>query len=362
MKLLFIEPFYGGSHKAFADGLICNSAHSIDKVTLPAVNWNWRTRGAAFYFSQAVDDFGKYDGIITTSLMRLADFRAFTDNRLPPVMVYFHENQLTYPLAPDEKRNQHLCMGDISTALCADRIIFNSNFHMTSFFHSIENHLASVPDYPPDWALQKITSKSNVIYPGCSFENVDTGDNSEPSDPPLIIWNHRWSYDKNAVSFFHALEVLKKNAFRFRLAILGEDSDFIPEAFINAQQVFKDEIVRCGYEEDRELYLDWLRKGDIVVSTAIQENFGISIVEAIRYGCFPLLPDRLSYPEIISGKFHKEVLYMSQKDLIEKLMKILKNPHLYLNNSDAIAENINRYSWTNVIGAYDTAISEMVSG
>ncbi len=44
-------------------------------------------------------------------------------------------------------------------------------------------------------------------------------------------------------------------------------------------------------------YFEWLRKGDVAVSTAIQENFGISAVEAMRMGCAPLLPNRLAYPE-----------------------------------------------------------------
>ena len=362
MKLLFIEPFYSGSHKAFADGLIRHSAHNIDMLTMPGVNWNWRTRGAAFYFSQAIDDFEKYDGIITTSLMRLADFRAFTGNRLPPVMVYFHENQLTYPLAPKEKRNQYLCMGDISTALCADRVVFNSNFQMGAFFEAIESNLSNVPDYPPDWVLDEIKPKSAVIYPGCSFE-VKPGKMEKNSlEPPLIIWNHRWSYDKNAASFFHALEVLKANNIDFRVAIMGENSAFVPETFVNAQQVFKKEIVHFGYETDYGHYIDWLRKGDIVISTAIQENFGISVVEAIHYGCIPLLPDRLSYPEIIAKEFHFDFLYKSQKQFIEKLMKIVKNPHLYLNNLDVMSENINRYSWEKVINFYDTAFYEMTAG
>jgi len=361
VKLLFIEPFYGGSHKAFADGLIRNSAHSIDLVTMPGVNWSWRTRGAAFYFAKAIKNLESYDGIITTSLMRLADLRAFTGNKLPPVMVYFHENQLTYPLAPKEKRNQYLCMGDIGTALCADRIVFNSNYQMTVFFEAIENNISRVPDYPPEWILDDIRPKSTVIYPGCSFEMNNLKEKTVSYEPPLIVWNHRWSYDKNATSFFKALGILKANSIDFRVALLGEDSGFIPQAFIQAKESLKDHIVCYGYQEDRNRYLDWLKKGDIVVSTAIQENFGISVVEAIRYGCLPLLPERLSYPEIIPHDLHSVFLYKSQKDFIEKLMKLSKNHHLHFNHSEILADEINIYSWENVIDLYDAAFSEMIS-
>ena len=32
---LFVEPFYGGSHHAFADGLRANSHHEIELLTRP---------------------------------------------------------------------------------------------------------------------------------------------------------------------------------------------------------------------------------------------------------------------------------------------------------------------------------------
>ncbi len=39
---------------------------------------------------------------------------------------------------------------------------------------------------------------------------------------------------------------------------------------------------------------------DVFVSTATHEFFGLSAAEAIAAGAYPLLPDRLSYPEVLS--------------------------------------------------------------
>jgi glycosyltransferase involved in cell wall biosynthesis len=36
-----LEPFFGGSHKDFAQGLVSHSRHKIDSVTLPARFWKW---------------------------------------------------------------------------------------------------------------------------------------------------------------------------------------------------------------------------------------------------------------------------------------------------------------------------------
>jgi hypothetical protein len=103
-------------------------------VTLPARFWKWRMRGAALHFVRTIDDLSAYDGIITSGLMSLSDFTALYGGRRPPTLVYFHENQLTYPLAPGERMDMQFGFTDITTALCADRILFNSRFHFDQFF------------------------------------------------------------------------------------------------------------------------------------------------------------------------------------------------------------------------------------
>ena len=89
----------------------------------------------------------------------------------------------------------------------------------------------------------------------------------------------------------------------FRLALLGETSQVKPGAFLDSRSRFGERIVHYGYVSDREHYVQWLKKGCVAVSTAIQENFGIAAVEAMRHGCLPLLPRRLSYPEILPKNF-----------------------------------------------------------
>ncbi len=66
MNFLFLEPFYGGSHRDFADGLIAHSRHRIDLVTLPARFWKWRMRGAALYLAGKIQAPCSYDGLIVT--------------------------------------------------------------------------------------------------------------------------------------------------------------------------------------------------------------------------------------------------------------------------------------------------------
>ena len=100
MRFLFIESFFQGSHRLFAEGLRACSSHEIDILSMPGENWRWRMLGSALHVIEAIPPLEAYDGIITSDLFNLSDFKALVDQPCPPVMVYFHENQITYPQPP----------------------------------------------------------------------------------------------------------------------------------------------------------------------------------------------------------------------------------------------------------------------
>ena len=361
MKFLFVEPFFGGSHKEFAKGLIENSRHTIDLISLPARFWKWRMRGAALHFIKKCGrSLSDYDGLITSDLMSLADFKAITTTACPPSLVYFHESQLTYPLAPGEEMDYQFGFTDITTALAADRVLFNSETHKNAFFSTLPGFLKMMPDCRPNWVIDAIKGKVAVLHPGCRFPANDGTEIQLPeSDAPLIIWNHRWEFDKDPESFFDVLDTVLQSGCEFGLALLGESARAVPKSFIGAQDRLGKRIVQYGFVDSRNDYINWLRRGDITVSTAIQENFGIATVEAIRYGCFPLLPQRLSYPEIVPDEFHAQVFYENKADLIVKLINCIKHPSRYHNLRTSLSEAMGIYSWENQIHLFDIELEKL---
>ena len=359
MKILFLEPFFGGSHKDFALGFQAHSSHDITLVTLPARFWKWRMRGAALYFVNKVKDFSVYDAVMVTDMMDLTDFKALAGKECPPILLYFHENQLSYPLAVDEKRDFHLGFTNIVSAFAADRVVFNSRFHMDEFMGSARQLIKLMPDARPGFMMDKIIKKASVIYPGCRFEPGPLILEKRDRTRPLIIWNHRWEHDKNPDLFFKALFRLKEMEIPFSLALLGENFETFPEVFNRAKEVLKDEILVSGYVESREDYISWLRKGAVMVSTAIQENFGLSVVEAVRYGCIPLLPKRLAYPEIMPEEAHPLIFYMTEEDLVEKLKDILMNFHRYEPLQERLSCEMARFSWEIRVNQYDKVLKRL---
>jgi len=358
-RFLFLEPFFGGSHRNFAEGLIAHSAHDFDLLTMPAIFWKWRLRGAALYFADKIDDITRYDGIVASDLMSMADFKALMGPDCPPVLVYFHESQFFYPLAPGEKRDFQYGFTDITTALAADRVLFNSHTHMDAFFYHLPRFLRMMPDRRPRWVMAAIKAKSDVLYPGCRFGMRAKEETPDPAGAPLIVWNHRWEFDKNPEDFFAALDRLVERNIRFRLALLGESARTKPTLFLSAKNRYGDRLVHYGYVASRSDYIAWLRRGAVMVSTALQENFGIATVEAVRHGCIPLLPDRLSYPEIIPEAYHSACLYRDQDDLVEKLSRRLTDYPGCRKRFTALFESMDRFSWENMIRYYDAELDRL---
>jgi glycosyltransferase involved in cell wall biosynthesis len=319
-------------------------------------------RGAALYLAKKVKNPAEYDGLITSSLMSLSDLKALWGSDCPRALVYFHENQLSYPLPPGETMDYQFGFTDVTTGLVADRVLFNSQTHMDAFFGSLPGFMKMMPEYRPHWVVDRIRAKAAVLYPGCNFPAGPAELKAwDLSKPPLIIWNHRWEFDKSPETFFAALESVLSAGVEFRLALLGENFQVVPKPFLTAREKFGERIVQYGYEVSKKKYQDWLKQGVIVVSTAIQENFGISIVEAVRYGCYPLLPNNLSYPELIPAKYHTDCLYNSQEELVEKLSTILADPEQYTDKRGGLASHLEKHSWEVVIDKYDKELEELHS-
>ncbi|MDX2500456.1 MAG: glycosyltransferase, partial [Deltaproteobacteria bacterium] len=117
--------------------------------------------------------------------------------------------------------------------------------------------------------------------------------------------------------------------------------------------------VQYGYVESREQFLKWLQQGSIIISTAEQENFGIAVIEAVRYGCLPLLPDRLAYPEIIPQDFHSRVLYRNQADLVQKLSHLIRDYSKFKDMRTRLSNAMAHFAWENLIDRYDDELDKL---
>ena len=288
----------------FLDGWRAQSRHEWTVLELPAYKWKWRMRHAAITLADRVGELAQkgqdWDLLFCSEMLNLAEFLGLAGpsvRRLRSV-VYFHENQLTYPVRHEQERDYQFAFTNLTTALAATRVWFNSAFHQDSFLDALPTFLRRMPDYQLTQAVERVQAKSRVEPPG-----IDEFPPRGPRRPgPLrILWAARWEHDKNAEAFFEALKKLRGRGIMFRVSVIGEQFREVPPVFKWARREFAAQIDRWGHQAGRAEYEAALAEADVIVSTANHEFFGLSVVEAIAAGAYPLLPRRLAYPEILGA-------------------------------------------------------------
>ncbi|XP_065527339.1 tRNA-queuosine alpha-mannosyltransferase isoform X4 [Lathamus discolor] len=173
MCVLLIEAFYGGSHKQLMDLLQEELQEDCVLCTLPAKKWHWRARTAALYFMQTVPMSPNYRILFASSVLNLAELTALRPDlgKLKKVL-YFHENQLVYPVQKCQERDFQYGYNQILSCLVADVVVFNSAFNMESFLTSIGKFMKLIPDHRPKDLEEIIRPKCQVLYFPVRFPDV----------------------------------------------------------------------------------------------------------------------------------------------------------------------------------------------
>lgn len=386
IRILIISPYHGGSHQAWAGGYQRFSEHDVQILMLPARFWKWRMHGGSITLAHnflIMEDHGDLDSntdldgknlpnvILATDMVDLTTFLALTRPHTSsvPIALYMHENQLTYPLPSDGstgpmrrqrgERDLHYAFINFASMLAADRVLFNSSYHMQSFFEELARFLKRFPDYNELNTIPDLKAKSSVLPVGIDFQRFN-GDKAEKNAGalPLILWNQRWEYDKNPERFFQALYLVAEEGIPFRLAICGQNFRQKPSEFEEAISQLANHIIFQGYADDRQ-YARLLWDASVTISTSEHEFFGISIAEAIYCHTFPILPNSLSYPELIPPIHYHDCLYNTQEGLLRRIRRALTRPAEISKITEALANHISQFDWKLIAPQYDDYFSLM---
>lgn len=347
-RVLLLEPYYGGSHKQFLAGIQQWVDAEFVLLSLPARKWKMRMQFSAIWFVEQIKAMPiakqRFDVVLCSTFVDVAVLRALLCslphwNQKALVKTYFHENQFAYPSQQKDISMRQFTSINCSTAFASDSCAFNSHYNLDSFVNGVHKVTKFASDMKIADSVQAIREKSVVLSPGMDYSFIDEIPAPAKTDgPPVIVWNHRWEHDKGPEDFFAALYSIQKKKIAFRLIVLGESYPNMPACFAEAEERLKNEIVHFAYAESRIHYAELLRMGDIVVSTAKHEFFGISVLEAIRAGCYPLLPDSLSYPELYPEKFQ-----YSSGTLAQRLGGLLQYPVSF--DEETAHELTEHFSW-----------------
>jgi glycosyltransferase involved in cell wall biosynthesis len=316
-------------------------------------------RGAAMTMAaesaRRIDAHGlPFDLIFASTFLNLAEYRGLVGSALSsvPAIVYFHENQLVYPNRHTAEWDLQFPLTNITSALSAEACVFNTAWNLEAFLGAIPAFLREFPDHHPVGVAESIRKKSRVVAPPFDPAAFDA---SVPRRGPVprIVWPHRWEHDKNPDDFFAAVSVLADERLDFEIAVAGQAFRDVPNAILEAEQTLGSRLVHVGQPETRDAYAALLAGSDVAVSTALNEFFGIAMLEASYAGCLPLVPDRLAYPELYPPRFR----FSDVTELTSMLRNCVHHRPAPL-QARALAD---RFTFDALTGAYERLFGEVVA-
>ena len=112
LRIGAVEPYFGGSHRRFLEDLAAHSAHEFELFTMPARFWKWRMHGAGVALLDDIERLGSCDVLLVSDFLNVAEFLGLARDvwpggKCPPVALFMHENQLTYPAQDTNERDDH---------------------------------------------------------------------------------------------------------------------------------------------------------------------------------------------------------------------------------------------------------------
>ncbi|XP_058059816.1 glycosyltransferase-like domain-containing protein 1-like isoform X1 [Anopheles bellator] len=324
--ILVLEAFYGGSHKQLLD-VILKDLHQneYDLYTLPAKKWHWCARMSALHFASQIPFSHQFRTLFTSSVLNLAELIGLRPDLAGcHKIVYFHENQLCYPVRETKARDVQYGVNQLTTGVCSDLALFSSRYNMHSFLDSIQSFLNIVPNMKFAGLREKIAAKCEVLHFPIAFPQIPRRVLAAVEKPLHLIWPHRWEHDKNPEQMVEALLALQDKGVDFRVSILGERFKTVPACFDKLTDRLPGKLVNFG-PLPKDEYYQTLLAGDVVLSTALHEFYGVAMLEAVHCGCVPMAPNRLVYPEL----YPKDKLFNTTAQLVKQLYNWCRNRALF---------------------------------
>ena len=300
-RILLLSGYDAASHRRWREQLgAMFPRYEWQSLVLPPRFFRWRIRGNPLSWLNEPLLQEHWDLIIATSMVDLATLRGLHPRLAhTPCLLYMHENQFAFPVSSGQNSSADPQMVNLYSALSADCVIFNSGWNRDSFLAGATSFLQKLPDEVPEGLIETLRDKSRVIP--VPIEDRLFADRRPLMNRacPHLLWNHRWEYDKGPDRLLKFLQVLDQRSMPFRLSVVSERFRSYPKAFDRIREQFGHCIEHWGFLESREDYDHLLRQADIVISTALHDFQGLSMLEAMASGCVPLAPDRLAYREYV---------------------------------------------------------------
>ena len=296
LDILALEPFYNAPRRAMLELIQRYSRHRWTLLKLPprkierrlSVGANWFAEHLVQHFSGNIDLVFTSDAMNLTSLQRLVPELVHK-----PSVVYFHENYLPDAMS---RRQGPRDLVNLSSAIAAREIWFNSSFHHREFLRRAASMVARHPELASNDPMPALMAKSSVTPPPTDMTFSAGLRTSPPARQADLIFVETREADMNLLNA--GLEILAEHR-QFHLKTVGPIdglSDRWPRSPIR--------------EADVAAQTQAMFTSSVLLSTRLNANHDHFLIRATQAGCRIVAPAKGIYLELSPETAKASSLYL----------------------------------------------------
>lgn len=362
MLIDLVNPWHRGSHRAWAEGFAERSGHAVRLVALEGAAWRWRLQAGAVSVAEALVDAWRTEGPPDVLLVSgMVDTSVLLGLLRPPpstrVVVYQHESQVARP-RPDQPEAREAVLAQWRGWLAADEIWFATEWHRSEALRGLVRFAEAQPGPEITRTIRAMAERTEIVPVGVDLDpfRSDGVPISADDGPPVVLWSHRWEADKRPDGFAATVDRLAADGVEFRLALAGEFGDEGSSAVLDGLLDRHGDRIVAAAPLDRAAYVATVRSADVVVSTAEHEFFGVAMIEAMGAGAVPVVPDRLSYPEVLGAW---SALAHPDRTFGSALAAVLDDLDGARERAAGLAASMQRFDWSVIAPEMDRRLSAL---
>ncbi len=210
--------------------------------------------------------------------------------------------------------------------------------------------------------LQDGYTENKIFVVGAPVDSKQISAHDEPRDKNLILFDHRLNDDKKPAYFLRLVEDLFPQfpQLKFGISTNLNEQDFWNTIDKDIIASLKDTISRFRslsiiFNSAREDYFRLLKQAYIAPCFATHETFGFSVAESLAAGCLPVVPTRLTYPELVNED--TDLMYLSTGDpekdyqaALKQILYLIQNPEFGEKKSLEVRSYVDRFNPREVVG------------
>lgn len=227
---------------------------------------------------------------------------------------YFHassytKEDFTEPMTP------WLCYFERAWFYYYDKVFVGTNYHKEAILK--RRFMANEKEI-----------QDKIIVTGSMYdctEILEAKDNDKfKYEKPTIIWPNRFDVEKRPAELLNLAEQHPEWNFVICTSRKKLTTDPKCEAIVSAARQTDNIIIHEGLTKKQ--YYEIMSRCHVYLTTSIEENFGICLLEAITLGLHPVARKGLSHSELLKNR--KDCLFTTTEEMEELIEKALNHPQV----------------------------------